>query len=188
MGAGKRYPVVATLRRVTTLLKVTSDCLYWGEESGLTIETQRRLSLTMGCSVIKKGKDVREKILARAKGAPAPDGHSKLYAPSVDQIGMGAMSHDTNIPDITDIAALVDEQRHRLETWPELVAALDGFVAWAASFAPNLRDVPLRHDGVRCLDEARAALARAKSPPAPEDRHQLYPPSVDRRSVEDLHE
>ena len=58
---GKRYPAVATLHRVTTMLKVTSDYLYWGEESGLTIETQRRLSITMGRRVIKKGKDIREK-------------------------------------------------------------------------------------------------------------------------------
>ena len=91
------------------------------------------------------------------------------------------MNHDTNTADITEIAALVDEQRHRLETWPELVEALTTMirVAVLSGVEPEWQHI---------LDDARAALARAKNPPASDGRHQAYAPSVDGRSVEDLHE
>ena len=88
------------------------------------------------------------------------------------------MNHDTNTADIAETAALVAEQRHRLATWPELVAALEGLRAVCPDTDETVMD---RHF-------AELALARAKSPPAPEDRNQLYAPSIDRRGVEDLFE
>ena len=87
----------------------------------------------------------------------------------------------TNTPDFAEIGALVDEQRHRLEMWPELVEALTTMirVAVLSGVEPEWQHI---------LDDARDALARAKNPPAHDGRDQLYEPSVDRRSVEDLYE
>ena len=73
------------------------------------------------------------------------------------------------------------EQRHRLETWPELVDSLTAMirVAVLSGVEPEWQHI---------LDDARAALARAKGQPAHDGRRQPYAPSTDGRSIEDLYE
>ena len=82
------------------------------------------------------------------------------------------MNHDTNTADLADIAALVDEQRHRLETWPELVGSLTTMIRVAVLSGVEPQWQPV-------LDEARDS-SRPRQKPA---RSRWSQPPMRRRST-----
>lgn len=80
----------------------------------------------------------------------------------------------------TDIAIVRDalaRQRHVMDCHRPLVLALEHMIALVEQM-DGLRPTELER-----LQDARAVLAIANG-----GRHQLYPPEIDRRSVEELYE